>query len=830
MLRTTIMAVQKDDKYAKKELKEQKATAKQAKEDTTSTTKDAVKTSAEPAAAKKPAPQEPARPPAEPAAAKKSVPQEPAKAPAKPVKVEKTPLQPDKATIGKQEMTSIINSEHRDPFAVLGMHEITQDGKKAIVVRASFTDVLQAFVYDVTQDSLTPMNLVHEPGFFEAVFDRSDFFRYQLEIVDGAGNRSRFDDVYSFPPVLTEDDLYLFGEGNNYRIYEKMGCHLMTLNGVDGAFFAVWAPNAKRVSVVGNFNGWDGRKHPMRTRGLSGVWELFIPGLQEGELYKFEVKTQFDHLYLKADPYGVACEVRPDNSTIITDLDKFTWSDQDWLKKREEKNPLEQPVSIYEVHLGSWMRVPEEENRFMNYRELADRLIPYVKEMGFTHLELLPVAEHPFDGSWGYQVSCYYAVTSRFGAPEDFMYFVNECHTHGLGVIVDWVPAHFPKDAHSLAYFDGTHLYEHADPRLGEHRDWGTLIFNYGRNEVRNFLIANAVFWFDKYHIDGIRVDAVASMLYLDYSRNDGEWIPNEYGGRENLHAIEFMKKTNEIIFKEFPGILSIAEESTAWPGVTHPSYLGGLGFNLKWNMGWMNDMLTYIGKEPVYRRYHHGMLTFALLYAFHENFVLVLSHDEVVHGKRSMLDKMPGDAWQKFANLRLLYGFMFGHPGKKLLFMGGEFGQWTEWDEATSLEWHLLENEPHQALQRYVRDLNNLYTSEPALFRHDFNHTSFEWIDFNDSDNSVVTFMRKSLEDEKDTLVFICNFTPVVRQDYRVGVPLPGVYRELINSDSALFGGSNVVYPDGMCPADPVPWQGHDYSLSLTLPPLATVVFKVAP
>ncbi len=754
---------------------------------------------------------------------------EAAQAPKKPAKVPKATEQPQQPTIAQKEIEAVVNSDNRDPFAVLGMHEITYNGKQAIVVRASFTDVAEAFVYDQKEDQLYPMALVSEPGFFELVFpDCQAAFGYQLETVDEQGARKRFHDVYSFLPVLTDDDLYLFGEGNNYRIYEKMGCHLMTHDGVAGAFFAVWAPNAKRVSVVGDFNGWDGRKHPMRTRGLSGVWELFMPDLKEGTLYKYEIKTDRNHLYLKADPYGFSCEVRPDTSTIVTDLEKFSWNDQEWMKKRAQEDGLAKPISVYEVHLGSWMRSADEENRFLTYRELADKLIPYVKEMGFTHIELLPVAEHPFDGSWGYQVTCYYAVTSRFGNPEDFMYFVDECHRQGIGIIVDWVPAHFPRDAHSLAYFDGTFLYEHADPRLGEHKDWGTLIFNYGRNEVRNFLVANAVFWFDKYHIDGIRVDAVASMLYLDYSRNAGEWIPNEFGGRENLRAIEFIKQFNEVLFKEFPGILTIAEESTAWPGVTHPVYLGGLGFNIKWNMGWMNDMLTYISKESIHRKYHHNMITFALLYAFHENFMLVLSHDEVVHGKRSLLDKMPGDMWQKFANLRLLYGFMYGHPGKKLVFMGGEFGQWAEWNEAQSLDWHLLEQEPHQGLQRFVRDLNHLYASEPALFSHDFNHKSFEWIDFNDSDNSVISFMRKSLENDKDTLVFVCNFTPVVRENYRIGVPSPGTYRELINSDSSLYWGSNVVSPAGVLVADPVPWQGYGYSLDLTLAPLGAMIFKV--
>jgi len=733
-----------------------------------------------------------------------------------------------KATVSQREMDAIINSEHHDPFAVLGMHEVKYKRKKAIVVRASFVDVEQAFVYAPKEDKSYPMTCVRAPGFFELVFpDRQNFFPYQLETIDIHGNNKRFVDVYSFLPVLTDEDLYLFGEGTNYKIYERLGAHPMTINGISGVFFAVWAPNAKRVSVIGDFNGWDGRKHPMRVRGLSGVWELFIPDLKEGNLYKYEIKTQAGHLYEKADPYGFYNEFRPKTSSVISNLEKFIWDDQDWMTRRVHEDPLKKPISVYEVHLSSWMREPEEDNRFLTYRELAEKLIPYIKDIGFTHIELLPVAEHPLDTSWGYQVTNYYAVTSRHGKPEDFMYFVNECHRQGIGVIIDWVPAHFPRDGFSLAYFDGSFLYEHADPRLGEHKDWGTLIFNYGRNEVKNFLTANAVFWFDKYHIDGIRVDAVASMLYLDYSRNEGEWVPNEYGGRENLAAIEFIKHLNEVIYKEFPGVLTIAEESTAWPGVSHPTYLGGLGFNLKWNMGWMNDMLTYMSKEAIHRKYHHNMITFALIYAFHENFMLVLSHDEVVHGKRSLLDKMPGDMWQKFANLRALYGFMFGHPGKKLLFMGAEFGQWIEWDSDQSLDWHLLEYDSHRQLQQYVRDLNHLYTSEPALYRHDFNYQSFEWIDFRDSDNSVISFMRRSLENEKDTLVFVCNFTSVPRQGYRIGAPMPGYYRELINSDSAFYGGSNMGNANGGGIAEPTPWQGQPYSLNLTLPPLSTLILK---
>jgi len=732
-----------------------------------------------------------------------------------------------KWTVQPSEVAAIAKSEHQDPFSVLGMHSVEYDGDRAVTVRAHFLDVREAYVYVMAEDRLHPMERLPNTDFFEAIFpEHQEFFRYQLEIVTSDGERRRFYDVYSFMPVLSEDDMYLFGEGKHYRIYDKLGCHLMTLDGVDGALFAVWAPNAKRVSLVGDFNGWDGRKHPMRLRGLSGIWEIFIPEMKEGELYKYEIKTQINHLYLKTDPYGFSFQKRPETSSIVTKLEGFVWEDHTWLERRTRENQTQKPVSVYEVHLGSWMRVAEENNRFLTYRELAEKLIPYVKDMGFTHIELLPVAEHPFDGSWGYQVTGYYAPTSRFGKPDDFMFFVNACHQAGIGVIVDWVPAHFPKDSHALAYFDGTFLYEHADPRQGEHRDWGTLIFNFGRNEIRNFLTANALFWFEKYHIDGIRVDAVASMLYLDYSRKHGEWIPNKFGGRENIEAIEFLKELNTIAYQYFPGVMTIAEESTSWPGVSHPAHLGGLGFMFKWNMGWMNDMLVYMSKDPIHRRYHHNMITFALLYAFHENFMLVLSHDEVVHGKRSLLDKMPGDMWQKFANLRTLYGFMYGHPGKKLLFMGGEFGQWIEWDFSKSLDWNLLDYDLHRQLKAYVQDLNRLYATQSALYLNDSSYQSFEWIDFHDSDNSVVSFMRKNLEREEETLIFVCNFTPIPRNGYRIGAPVSGHYDQLLNSDDWRYGGSGVVM-EGGATADDLPWQGLQYSLNLTLPPLGMVVLK---
>lgn len=627
--------------------------------------------------------------------------------------------------------------------------------------------------------------------------------------------------------VLTDFDLHLIGEGSHYKKYEKLGAHVVEINGIKGVHFAVWAPNAERVSVIGDFNNWDGRRHPMQVLGSSGVWEIFIPGLDEGELYKFEIKSKFhNYIAVKVDPYAFYFELRPKSASIVYNINKYQWNDSTWMEMRAKKNWFESQVSIYEVHLGSWMRVPEEGNRWLTYRELADKLVKYVKEMGYTHIELLPVTEHPLDASWGYQTVGYFAPTSRFGTPEDFMYLIDQCHQNNIGVILDWAPAHFPRDAHGLGFFDGTCLYEHEDPRKGEHRDWGTLIFNYGRNEVRNFLISNALFWFEKYHVDGLRVDAVASMLYLDYSRKEGDWIPNIFGGRENLEAIDFLKKFNEIAHEYHPGILTIAEESTAWPGVSRPTYLGGLGFSMKWNMGWMNDMLEYISKDPVHRKYHHNNLTFSLLYAFTENFILVLSHDEVVHGKRSMLSKMPGDMWQKFANLRLFYGFMYGHPGKKLLFMGGEFGQWDEWNHDRSIDWHLLQYEPHWRLQKYVKDLNHLYRSEPALYEVDFNYWGFEWIDFRDSEQSIISFIRRSKAPD-DFLIFVCNFTPVPRFNYRIGVPQSGFYKEILNSDSSEYWGSNLGNSGGV-PAEEIPWHGRPYSMNITLPPLATIVFKV--
>ena len=632
---------------------------------------------------------------------------------------------------------------------------------------------------------------------------------------------------YPFPQILTDFDLHLLGEGTHYKNYEKLGAHVIEVKGLKGVHFAVWAPNAEAVSLIGDFNKWDGNSHRMRMLGSSGIWEIFIPGLSEGEIYKFNIKSKSGEVLEKADPYAFSSEIRPKSASIVYDIDKYTWNDAKWLSQRERHNALDAPISMYEVHLGSWMRVPEDGNRYLTYRELAKKLAEYVKDMGYTHVQLMPVTEYPLDASWGYQTIGYFAPTSRFGKPEEFMYFVDYMHQNGIGIILDWVPAHFPKDGHGLARFDGTCLYEHADPRKGEHQDWGTLIFNYGRNEVRNFLLSNALFWLDKYHIDGLRVDAVASMIYLDYSRQPGEWIPNQYGGNENLEAIDFLKRFNEVLHSTHPGVLTIAEESTAWTGVSRPTYLGGLGFSLKWNMGWMNDTLRYFSKDPIHRKYEHDNLTFSLLYAFTENFILVLSHDEVVHGKRSLLDKMPGDFQQRFANLRALYGYMYGHPGKKLLFMGGEIGQWWEWNHDESVHWHLLQYESHQGLQRYVRDLNRLYQSEPALYEVDFDYHGFEWIDFRDAEGSIISFIRRG-KDPEDFLVFVYNFTPVARMGYRVGVPKGGFYKEVMNSDSGSYWGGNMGNFGGIW-AEDVPWHGRVSSLSLAIPPLSMVVMKPA-
>ena len=625
--------------------------------------------------------------------------------------------------------------------------------------------------------------------------------------------------------VLSEFDRYLLAEGTFHRAYQKLGAHITERDGQRGVQFAVWAPNAKMTSVIGEFNDWNPLANRMEP-SPAGVWETFIPRMGPGEIYKYHLESNYGGYSVdKADPYGFAAEIRPHTASRVWELESYAWRDGSWMAARGKSNALDAPISIYEVHLGSWRRVPEEQSRWLSYRELAPLLAEYVHNAGFTHVELLPVMEHPFDGSWGYETTGYFAPTSRFGTPSDFMYFVDYLHQQGIGVILDWVPAHFPKDEAGLGYFDGTHLYEHADPRQGEHPDWNTFVFNYGRNEVRSFLISNALFWFDKYHVDGLRVDAVASMLYLDYGRREGEWMPNRYGGRENIDAIEFLRSVNEHVYAAFPDVMMIAEESTAWPQVSRPLYVGGLGFGFKWNMGWMHDMLSYMSQDPVFRSYHHNKITFSLLYAFTENFVLPFSHDEVVYGKGSMLRKMPGDDWQKFANLRLLYGFMFGHPGKKLLFMGSEFGQWSEWNHETSLEWHLLETPLHSALQRWTRDLNTFYRGQPALHELDFDNSGFTWVDCTDFQRSVVSFLRRGRK-TADQLLFVCNFTPEVRQNYRVGVPQPGFWKEVLNSDAPLYGGSGQGNFGGL-EAVPLPVHGRPFSLSMTLPPLGVVVYQ---
>jgi len=625
--------------------------------------------------------------------------------------------------------------------------------------------------------------------------------------------------------LLTDDDIYLFNEGSHFRLYEKLGAHPMTVEGEDGTYFAVWAPEAKQVSVMGDFNGWKKTTHPLRVRGNSGIWEGFIRDVKRNARYKYYIVSRYNGYRVdKTDPFSLYYEVSPKTASIVWDLE-YTWEDHEWMANRGTHNAPDAAISIYEVHLGSWMRVPEEGSRPVTYRELAPKLAQYVKETGFTHVEFLPVMEHPFYGSWGYQCLGYFAPTSRYGQPQDLMYLIDCLHQHGIGVILDWVPSHFPNDEHGLGFFDGTHLFEHADPRRGIHPDWNSFIFNYGRNEVRSFLISSAFLWLDEYHADGLRIDAVASMLYLDYSRKQGEWIPNQYGGRENLEAISLLRRFNEEVYKNHPDVHTIAEESTAWPMVSRPTYVGGLGFGMKWDMGWMHDVLEYMSKDPINRKYHHRQVTFRLVYAFHENFVLSLSHDEVVYGKGSLLGKMPGDDWQKFANLRLLFGYMCAQPGKKLIFMGGEFGQWGEWNHEEGLDWHLLSYPLHRCLKRWVEDLNQLYRGEPALHELDFDPAGFEWIDCNDSQQSVLSRIRKGRSAD-DALIIVCNFTPVPRFNYRVGAPRGGYWREILNSDSEEYGGSghgNL----GVAEASPIPFHGRQYSLNLTLPPLGAVFFK---
>ena len=717
------------------------------------------------------------------------------------------------------QIAAVVEARHSDPFSFLGMHK-TPDG---IYVRAMLPGAQDMWVVESASGEVVAKALqIHRDGFFVATIpDRKEAFRYRLRVSSG-GAQHEFYDIYSFPPVLGEIDIHLLAEGSHLASYRKLGAHPLVHEGVEGVAFAVWAPNAHRVSVVGDFNGWDGRRMPMRNVG--GFWELFVPGLRPGHLYKYEILgADRQVLPLKADPQAERAERPPNTASIIAEPSRHLWQDGRWMAERWERNDRQSPISIYEVHLGSWRRNLAENGRYLTYRELADQLVPYAAEMGFTHLELMPVTEYPFDGSWGYQPISLFAPTSRYGTPDDFRAFVDACHGSGLGLLLDWVPGHFPTDPHGLGRFDGTALYEHADPRQGFHPDWNTLIYNYGRREVANFLLSSALYWLREFHIDGIRVDAVASMLYLDYSRNPGQWIPNAFGGRENLEAIAFLRRMNELVFGE-AGATSVAEESTAWPMVSRPIYVGGLGFGFKWNMGWMHDTLRYMSLDPIHRKYHHNDLSFGLLYAFHENFILPLSHDEMVHGKGSLIGKMSGDRWQRFANLRAYFTFMWTHPGKKLLFMGGEFAQEREWNHDIGLDWQLLGEPLHEGVRRLVRDLNRLYRSTPALHRLDCEPEGFHWIDVANAAESIISYLRRG-RDPHEIAVIICNFTPIPRENYRIGVPLPGRYRERINTDAVEYGGSGIGNA-GEVHADPHPMHGHPHSIRLNLPPLGALIF----
>jgi 1,4-alpha-glucan branching enzyme len=730
--------------------------------------------------------------------------------------------------IQESELKSFIDAENSTPHTFLGMHQCSVDGRKVLVVRAFLRDAKSCEVVDMeSQKRRYAMELLAPEGFFEVVIaDRETPFRYRLRTVTYEDEVRQFYDPYSFLPTLGDQDLYLFNEGTDYRAYNKFGAHPMEIDGVKGVSFSVWAPCARRVSVVGDFNAWDGRYHQMRALGSSGVWEIFIPGLTEGMKYKYEIKTQEDTILMKTDPYGTAFEPPPGNAAIVRDVNHFKWTDGEWIKHREGDDWLRRPMNVYEVHAGSWKRVPEDGNRPLSYREMADTLVPYVKEMGFTHIEFMPLAEHPFSGSWGYQVTGFFAPTHRFGTPADFQYLVDVCHKNGIGVIMDWVPGHFPMDSFGLAQFDGTHLYEHADPRQGMHMDWGTYIFNYGRCEVRSFLLANAISWIDRYHIDGLRVDAVASMLYLDYSRKPGEWIPNIYGGNENLEAIDFLRKMNTLVHKEYPGVLTIAEESTSFGGITKSPAQNGLGFDYKWNMGWMHDTLLYFQKDPIHRRWHQNNLTFGMIYQYSENFMQVFSHDEVVHGKASMMMKMSApDMTGKAGTLRALYTLMWTWPGKNTLFMGCEFGQSNEWKYDGQLDWWLLQYQDHKGVQQIVKDLNTLVSGDPAFFNFDCDPAGFEWVSLDDAACSVFAFLRKG-KNETDRYLVVGHYTPVTRTGYRVGVPLPGFWKEVVNSDASVYGGKGDGNLGGLY-ADDVPANGRSHSLCLTLPGNSTLVFK---
>ena len=718
-----------------------------------------------------------------------------------------------------EDQTRLQQGRHHDPFAYLGRHELGEGQ----IIRCFMPSAEQ-----VTLQNFGPMTRISGTDIFQARLNPQQAQavprHYELnwqEKHDESVHRAV--SPYSFGPQLTELDLYLFGEGKHQHAWHFLGAHLTSIGEIEGCLFAVWAPNVKRVSVVGDFNGWNGLRHPMRNRGQSGIWELFIPGLHDGDPYKYEILPQDGHAFTKADPYGTRMGVRPETTSLVTADSSYAWKDDNWLSRRDDWNWQHEPVSIYELHLGSWRQA--DDGKFLNYREIADQLVEYVKELGYTHIELLPITEHPLDESWGYQVSAYFSPTSRFGSPDDLRYLVDLCHQNDIGVILDWVPAHFPKDDFALARFTGLPVYEHEDPRRGEHRDWGTLIFDYGRHEVRNFLIASALYWIEDFHLDGLRVDAVASMLYLDYSRDEGEWSPNQYGGREHLEAIDFLREVNEIIHDRFPGVITLAEESTAWPMVSRPTYMGGLGFSMKWNMGWMHDTLSYMEADPVYRKYNQDKLTFSQLYVWTENFVLPFSHDEVVHLKKSMLDKMPGDEWQRFANLRLLYAYQYAHPGKKLLFMGGEFGQWDEWNVKKPLDWVLLDFPNHQGIRKLVSDLNRLYREENAMHQFDFSADGFQWIDCHDSEQSVLSFIRRGKQ-EQDTMVCIFNFTPVPRENYRIGVPAAAYYEEILNTDSDYYAGSNMT-TNGQIVVQNMPWMGFSHSMGLTLPPLGALFLR---
>ena len=739
----------------------------------------------------------------------------------------------------RDEGQRLSECRHESPFSILG----PQPFKDKWIIRIWMPEA--SAVELITQETKIQLQNPNHEWIFEGVLEKDPGTDYQIKVNRGGIEHVQHDPWSFRKEWMGEIDRHLFSEGNHHHIWRKMGAHLTEIDKKQGVMFCLWAPHAKSVSVIGDLNSWDGRHHPMQKR-LGGIWELFIPGLSEGDLYKYEIRTEKGHCYEKADPYGFQHEVRPAKSSVISKIDSFQWNDQSWISNRDNRDPLEQPISVYEMHLGSWMHASSDDpfinsngehrapvpaadmkpgSRFLTYKELANKVIPYVKERGFTHIELMPISEHPFDGSWGYQVTGWYAPTSRFGSPDEFRAFVDSCHKEGIGIILDWVPGHFPKDQHGLAYFDGSHLYEHSDPRVGEHKEWGTLIFNYSRNEVRNFLVANLIFWFDQFHIDGIRVDAVASMLYKDYLRPEGEWIPNEDGGNENFEAVRFLQQANHVLFQHFPGALSIAEESTTWTGVTKPTDMDGLGFNLKWNMGWMHDMLDYFEIDPWFRQFNQNNITFSICYNFTENFMLALSHDEVVHGKSHLLHKMPGDDWQKYANTRALLAYMWTHPGKKTIFMGMEFGQRQEWNVWDDLQWDLLNYEPHKGIQKLVDDLNNLYKREPALWRNDFDEYGFQWIDCDDNKNSVISFMRREKTDG-EWLVIVANFTPQNHSNYRIGVPVDGFYEEIFNTDASQYGGSNLGNMGGKS-TDLYNIHGYENSIDLCLPPLSVLVLK---